>query len=56
MRNHMRVTTIKGLTIIALIAAVLSGCCLDSASYIPMVTFGISILWLLLVCISNTRN
>ena len=56
MRNHMRVTTIKGLTVIALITAVLSGCCLDSASNVPMITFGISMGWLLLICISNSER
>lgn len=56
MRNHMRVTTIKGLTIIALITAIISGCCLDSASYVPTVLFGISILWLLLICIANSER
>lgn len=54
MNNKMRVTTIKGLTVLALITAVISGCCLDSESYIPMLTFGISIAWLLLICIANS--
>lgn len=56
MRNHMRVTTIKGLSVLALITAIISGCCLDSESYVPMITFGISVLWLLLICAANTRD
>ena len=56
MDNRMRVKTIKGLAILALITAIISGCCLDSESYVPMITFGISITYLLLVCLANTRD
>lgn len=54
MDNRMRVKTIKGLSVLALITAVISGCCLDSKSYVPMITFGISIAWLFLICIANS--
>ena len=56
MDNRMRVKTIKGLAILALITAIISGCCLDSESYVPMITFGISITYLFLVCLANTHD
>ena len=56
MRNHMRVKTVKGLAYLATVSAVISGCCLDSESYVPMIIFGISIAYLFLICIANTKD
>lgn len=50
----MRVKILKALTIIAIITFILSGCCLDSESYIPMIACGISGAWLVLIVIANT--
>lgn len=49
----MRVKILKIITAIALVVWVLSVCCIDSDSWIPFITCGVSELWLLLMTIAN---
>ena len=49
----MRVKIIKTITVIALVIWLLSVCCIDSKSWVPFISCGVSLLWLLLVTIAN---
>lgn len=50
----MRIKILRIITIIAIITFILSGCCLDSESKIPIIACGISGAWLVLIAIANT--
>lgn len=50
----MRVKILKIITVINLIIAILSACCLDSESWLPEILCLISSAWLLLIAVANT--
>ena len=53
MLMSIRVKVLKAITWIAGIGAVLSGCCLDSESYIPVIVLMVCASWLLLMTLAN---
>lgn len=50
-----RTSVIKGITIVAMVAFILFATALDSGGWIPIVVCAICAVWLLLICVSNTR-
>lgn len=50
----MRIKILKIITVINLMIALLSACCLDSESWLPKIACLISSAWLLLIAIANT--
>lgn len=50
----MRIKIIKFITFIAFITFILSICCIDSESWLPLISCMISSLWLILIAIANT--
>ena len=49
----MKNKILKAVTTVAAMAFILSGCALDSHSYIPHVICGVSLLWLVLMVIAK---
>ena len=49
----MRNKILKAVTTVAAIAFILSGCALDSQSWLPHIICGVSLLWLVLMVIAN---
>lgn len=49
----MRNKILKAVTTVAAIAFIVSGCCLDSQSWLPHIICGVSLLWLALIVIAN---
>ncbi len=49
----MRNKILKAVTTVAGLAFILSGCALDSQSWLPHIICGVSLLWLVLMVIAN---
>lgn len=49
----MRNKILKAVTTVAAVAFIVSGCCLDSQSWLPHIICGVSLLWLALIVIAN---
>ena len=52
-RRKRKNKILKATTYIAIFGALISGCCLDSKSYIPMIILGICLLWISLIALAN---
>jgi hypothetical protein len=52
-RRKRKNKILKATTYIAIFGALISGCCLDSKSYIPMVILGICLLYISLIALAN---
>lgn len=49
-------TILLMITRIAVLVLIISVCCVDSASIVPLITFGVSLGWLVLFVIANDDN
>ena len=52
----MRIKVLKVITYIAIVVWLLSVCVIDSNSWIPYITCGVSSLWILLIVVANCRE
>ena len=53
MKRRTKNRILKTITVTAVILAVLSACCVDSESNIPIIVLMISAAWLFLFCLAN---
>lgn len=49
-------TILLMITRIAVLVLIISVCCVDSTSIVPLITFGVSLGWLVLFVIANDDN
>lgn len=52
-RKKRKNAVLKAVTMIAIIGAIVSGCCLDSKSKIPMIVLAVCLAWVSLFSIAN---
>ena len=55
-RKNRKNRILKTITAVAVIAGLISACCLDSESKVPMVVLGISLAWTSLFVLTNTGD
>ena len=55
-RRNRKNKVLKVTTYIAIFGALISGCCLDSKSYIPMIILGICLVWVSLIALANMKD